>query len=246
MDRATGAVLDQKKAILAHVPHLTADGLFIHNGTRWGIRNQQRLRPGVYVRRQKNGGVEAHVNVQPGTGRGFRINLDPATGLFKFQVEQSQTRLYPLMKALGHTDDELKAAWGDELFHKNWRETSGHDVSDLRKVVSKLGRKAEVGAGDHELPQALHTILNRSAVDPDVTEHTLGKRHANPNRDALLAATSKILRVANDTDPGDNRDAQAFQSIHSAEDFIQERLAKDPANAARKLLWASARSGKLD
>ncbi len=247
VDRATGGVLDQKSTIIAHVPHLTNDGLVIHDGVRYGIRNQQRLRPGVYTRRQKNGGVEAHINVKPGTGRGFRVNLDPASGMFKLQVEQSTTKLYPLMKALGVDDETMKAAWGDELFRKNWRETSGHDVADLRKVVTKLGRKAEIAAPDHELAQTLHTILNRSEVDENVNETTLGARgHKNPNHLALLAATKKILQVANDLHPGDNRDSQEFQSIHSAEDFIQERLAKDPANGARKLLWSSAKSGKLD
>jgi DNA-directed RNA polymerase beta subunit len=246
VDKANGQTLDEKRTILAHVPHLTNDGLYIHNGTRWGIRNQQRLRSGIYVRRQKSGGVEAHVNVEPGSGRGFRVNLDPSSGQFKLQVDQSTTKLYPLLKALGIPDDRLKQAWGDELFTKNWRESSGHDVSDLRKTVQKLGRKADQAAPDHELAQTLHGILNRSKVDPEVNEVTLGKRHEAPNHDALVAATQKILDVANDRHPGDNRDSQSFQSTHSAEDFIQERLAKDPSGAARKLLWAAQKTGKLD
>lgn len=159
VDKASGKALDEKRTILAHVPHLTNDGLFIHNGTRWGIRNQQRLRSGVYVRKQKNGATEAHVNVEPGSGRGFRVNLDPKSGQFKLQVDQSTTRLYPLLKALGVPDEHLKAAWGDELFKKNWREVSGHDVSDLRKTVQKLGRKAEQDVADPLLSQTLQGIL---------------------------------------------------------------------------------------
>jgi DNA-directed RNA polymerase beta subunit len=246
VDNKTNQVLDEQNAVLAHVPHLNSRGLFIHNGVPYSIRNQARLRPGVYVRRQQNGGVEAHVNVKPGTGRGFRVNLDPETGVFNLQVEQSKTRLYPLLKALGVKDEDLKQAWGEQLFKQNWREVSGHDQQDLRKVVQKLGRQAEREAPDHELPKALQTILDRARIDPEVSELTLGGQHDRPGLDALTKATQKILRVANNQEEGDNRDSQAFQSVHSAEDLIRERLERDQAGEMRKLLWGAAKSGKLD
>ncbi len=246
VDKATSQVLDQKHVTLAHIPHLNSRGLFIHNGTVWGMRNQARLRPGVYVRKQQNGGVEAHINVKPSTGRGFRLQLEPETGLMKFTVGQSSTRLYPVLKSLGVDDKAIAEAWGPELLKLNQREGSGHDLTDLRKVVDKLGRHAEKEAKDHELPQTLQGILSRSELDPDTTELTMGKRIDKLSPDILLAATRKILRVSTGQEEGDNRDSQAFQSIHSAEDLIRERLERDQIGAARKLLWRSTRSGKLD
>ncbi len=246
VDNATNQTLDEKSTILAHVPHMNSRGMFIHNGTPWAARNQARLRPGVYTRKQQNGAVEAHFNVQPGSGRGFRLNMEPETGVFKLQIEQSTTRLYPLLKALGVEDDTLKKAWGDDLFRANWRESSGHDQQELRKVVDKLGRMAEKTAPDHELPKTLQGIFDRTRIDPEVSELTLGARHDRPKPDVLVGVTQKLLRVAKGEDPGDNRDSQAFQSIHSAEDFIRERLERDQIGAAKKLLWGATKTGKLD
>ncbi len=245
VDNATNSVLDERSTVLAHIPHLNSRGLFIHNGTPWAIRNQARLRPGVYVRKQQNGGVEAHFNIHPKSGRGFRVNLEPDSGVFKVQIDQSTTRLYPLMKVLGVEDDAMKAAWGDDLFKANWRGVTGHDVQDLRKVVQKLGRGPEKEAGDADLGATLKSILARSKVDEDVTELTLGARHGSPDASVLLKTTGKILRVAKG-EQGDNRDSQAFQSIHSAEDLIRERLERDQSGAAKKLLWNATKTGKLD
>ncbi len=245
VDNATNQVLDERTTTLAHVPHMTSRGTFIHNGTSWGVRNQARLRPGVYVRKQQNGGVEAHFNTEPGTGRGFRVNLEPESGLFKLQIGQSTTRLYPLLKALGVDDEALKKAWGDDLFKANWRGVTGHDTQDIKKVVEKLGRKAEREAGDDKLPQTLRGILDRTRLDPDTTQLTLGKRHEAPTPDVLTSVTQKILRVARDEEPGDNRDSQAFQSIHSAEDFFRERLKRDQSAAGQKLLWKATRDKNL-
>ncbi len=246
IDKLTGQVLDERKTVLAHVPHLNSRGLFIQGGTPYALRNQARLRAGVYVRKQQNGGVEAQFNIKQGTGRGFRVNLDPETGVFKLQIKQSETRLYPLLKALGVEDDQLKQAWGDDLFKANWREISGHDHNDLRKVVEKLGRGKEREAPPEQLAETFRSILERNQIDPDVSELTLGARHEKPSLDVILATTQKILRVANGEEGDDNRDSLAFQSFHAAEDLIAERLERDQAGEMRKLLWGAAKTGKLD
>lgn len=243
VDKSNGAVLDEHEGIIAHIPHLNSRGLFIHNGTPWVVRNQQRLKPGVYARKQANGTSEAHFNIS--SGRGFRVNLEPVSGLFKVQIGQSTTKLYPVLKALGIPDEKIKEAWGPELFKANWREHSGHDVSDLRKLVSKLGRGPETTVPDHELSATLHGILGRGKLDPEVSELTLGARHEHPTPDVILHATKKVLAVANGA-PGDVRDSLAFQSFHGPEDFFHERLARDQVGGARDLLWKASKSGKLD
>lgn len=245
IDQATNAPVDERRMVLANIPHMNTRGLFIRNGVVWSLRNQQRLRPGIYTRRQNNGGVEAMVNVKPGTGRSFRMNLEPESGLLKLQIGQSTTRLYPVMKALGYSDDQMKEAWGDELFQKNQRDRGGHDTEDLKKVVRKLG-KPDLEIPDADLPQALKDILGRAEVDEDTTELTLGKRIKHLNPEVLLHGSKKVLAVARDQDPGDNRDSQAFQSIHSGEDFIRDRLSRDQAGVMRKALWRAGRTGKLD
>ena len=244
IDKTTEQPVDERRVTLARVPHLNSRGLFIRNGVVWSIRNQSRLRPGAYTRRKADGGTETHFNVRPGTGRGFRVMLEPESGLMKLQVGQSTTRLYPLLRKLGIDDDQIKEAWGDELFQKNYRAPSGNDVNDMQKVVSKLGAQ-NVQVDDDQLPDALRDILARAELDPDTTELTMGQRVTNLSPELLLGSTKKVLRVARGEEDGDNRDSQAFQSIHGAEDFIRERLGRDQAGAMRGILWRAVREGKL-
>ncbi len=244
VDKETGNPLDERRVTLARVPHLNSRGLFIRNGVVWSLRNQARLRPGAYTRRRADGATETHFNIRPGTGRGFRLMLEPETGLMKVQVGQSTTRLYPLLRQLGVPDEQLREAWGDELFEKNYRAPSGNDANDLRKLVTKLGSQG-VQVDEDQLPQAMRDILTRAELDPDTTELTLGERVTNLSPEILVRATRKVLQVARQEADEDNRDSQAFQSIHGAEDFIRERLSRDQAGALRKVLWRAAREGKL-
>lgn len=239
------SVADEQKTTLANIPHLNTRGLFIRKGVNWGLRNQLRLRPGIYTRRKANGQVESHFNVKPGTGRGFRVVLDPETGVFKMQIGQSTTKLFPLLRSMGVSDAQMKETWGDELYNKNFQPRSGNDFSDMRKVLSKLGPSTVDINDDRLMAQALLETINRTEVDEDSTELTMGKRIKNLSPEILLSSTNKILRIARHEDKDDNRDSQAFQTVHSAEDLIEERLRRDQMGTLRKLLWKASKTGKL-
>lgn len=243
-DKTQNAYVDEQRATIAHVPHLNSRGMFVRNGVPWVLRNQARLRPGMYARRKGDGGVEAHFNVRPGTGAGFRIELEPKTGLFKLSAGQSTTRLYPLLRSLGIPDEQLKEAWGEELFNRNFRPLTDTDSNDLAKVVKKLGRK-DLQIPTSELPAAMRDILSRAELDDEVSELTLGEKIKNLSPEVLVKASGKVLKLSRDEVEEDNRDSQAFQSLHSAEDYVYERLKRDQAGALRKLLWKAARTGKL-
>ena len=119
-DKLTGQVISERPdELIAKIPHMTKRGTFIRNGSEYVLFNQQRLKPGVYTRLKKSGDYEAQFNVQPGTGRGFRINLEPASGVVKFTVGQGSVRAYPVLKALGYDDAALKKVWGEELWKRN-------------------------------------------------------------------------------------------------------------------------------
>jgi DNA-directed RNA polymerase beta subunit len=245
VDIATNNVVDSRRTTLAHVPHLNKQGLFIHDGTMYALRNQARLRPGVYVRNKQDGGTEAHFNVQPGTGRGFRVQLEPASGVFQLQVGQSKTRLYPVLKALGVDDDALKKTWGDDLFKSNWREQTGHDTQYLRKLVQSLGKKTDDAAPDADLPATLKSIFTRAGLDEDTTELTLGQRIKSVTPDVILGVSGKILKVARHEAQADNRDSQAFQQVMGPEALISERITRDPTQSLNKLLYTASKEGSL-
>lgn len=240
----SGKIVDQQRMTVAHVPHLNSQGLFVRNGIQYAIRNQLRLRPGIYTRERSNGGIETHFNVKPGTGRGFRVELEPESGLFKFVVGQSTTKLYPVLKSLGISDDAMKAAWGDELFEKNYRAPGGRDDMDISKLVHKLSHvKGEVPNKD--LSEVLRAALHRSEVDEDTTELTMGNRIKNVTPETILGATQKQLRVARKEIPSDNRDSQAYQSFHNPQSLIAERLSRDITGSLRQAFWRASRKGSL-
>lgn len=239
-----GNVVEEARMTLANVPHVNSRGMFIRNGVPYIVRNQLRLRPGVYTRTQKSGGTESHFNVRPGTGRGFRIEMEPESGVFKMKIDQSTTKLYPVLRALGMQDEEIKQAWGDELFEKNFREKSGRDDLDLAKLARKLGRN-NIDVPAEQLPKILSEALARAEVDEDTSELTLGERVKNLAPGILLRATQKQLRIAQGLEQPDNRDSQAYQSFHAAQDLIAERLQRDATGSGRNAFWKASKAGSL-
>lgn len=243
-DKATSTPIDTRTITLAQVPHLGSRGLFIRKGVQWAVVNQNRLRSGVYVRNRKDGGTEAHFNVKPKTGRVFRINIEPETGVFKLEIGQSTTRLYPVLRSLGITDEQMKASWGDELFNQNFTPVKPKsDDNDLFKLAQKLSYAKDITP--ETAKDNLRDSLAKTELDEDVTEMTLGERIAHATPDVLLKTTQKILAVRKGEVPQDNRDSQTFQSIHSPDDYIYERLNEDPERLRSRVLWNAAKFGNL-
>ena len=243
VDRQTGKTTDSRRIILAHVPHLNSRGLFIHNGVPWLGRHQERLRPGAYTHQRKDGSTETQFNVEG--GRGFRVQLEPKTGVFRLSVQQSNIKLYPILRQLGIPDDELKKQWGDDLFRANWSPASGHDQHDLKKLVQHLGRPKDLEHPGELMHEKLAEILGRGRLDPDTVKQTMGHAADRVTPGLIVQASNKILRVNRGETPADNRDSQSFQRILGPEDVIAERLRRDPGQHLYKALWKASRTGNL-
>ena len=180
VDNNTGATVDQKKGIIAHVPMLTQRGTYIIRGNEYSVGNQMRLRSGVYARRKDSGELESHFNVLSG-GPGFRVMMDPHTGAFNMNVGQSQIKLYPLLKAAGASDGEIQQAWGQHYAANVSEDKTGATVA---KIKAKLGRrrgKADTG------PVVEQTVPEILADYPDLTETDV--------RAALAFAADRERRV---------------------------------------------------
>ncbi len=59
-DNKSNNLIEEKRLSLLRVPYLTERGTFVHNGSEYSSISQARLLPGVYTRRQSNGGLESH------------------------------------------------------------------------------------------------------------------------------------------------------------------------------------------
>ena len=233
MDNASGKVIDSREQVIMRVPHLTNSGTFVHNGNEYAVKNQQRLRAGVYARKKDNGEIESHANVLNG-GSSHRYFMDPAKGVFYGKFGGAKVPLLPLLGAMGASEDEIRKAWGKEIYAANY---SKKDGGALKKLATKLLSQKVIDEHDGKIPAALKAKFEGMEIDPDVAEHTLGKNFSRLDKDAMLAATAKLLKISRGEAETDDRDQLAYQTFHGIEDLLSERIQKDRAGVRRQLLF---------
>jgi len=240
-DNETGKLLDQKTATLAQVPFLSNRGTFIQSGTEYTLSSQMRLRPGIFVRIKENAELEGHVNAMPGGGLSHRYTLDPETGVFKINIGQAKLPLYPVLKAVGLTERELRKAWGNEITAANLQ-TDNAKVLD--KLYARLARRGSPETDETGRAKAVVDLLLSMKLDPEVTKRTLGKPYESLSKDAIVDTTKKLLAVSRKEVEPDDRDHLAFQVLYSPEDLIAERITKNRAHL-RQMLWKASFNGNL-
>lgn len=174
-DSSTGQLLSEiKSKTLMNVPYYTERGTFIHGGNEYSTIKQLRLKPGIYNRKKANGILESQFNIKKGTSpSGYSVTLDPATGIYKFNVQQSSTSLYSLLHDLGVPDSDLEKAWGTEIFLKNKEK---YDKRALDKIHSKLIRARESTAESREdkIEELKKAFNETQKVDKHVKELNIG------------------------------------------------------------------------
>lgn len=242
--KPSNTVLDEREDVVMNIPYYTDRGTFINGGNEYSIVSQSRLRPGVYVRRQRTGEVEAHVNVKSGKGKPFRIHLEPSTGVFSLNINTSNIPLYPLLKAVGVSDQALAKAWGPDLVAANIKK---QDSRSLAKIYQRIaGYKGDPNADEAVMTQYLRDALPMFELDPEVNERTLGLQNAGGvTPDLLMRTTQKMLGVSRDEEDPDDRDAAQFSHVYSVEDLVRERIDKDAGNLTKNLLFKVRRTKNL-
>ena len=242
VDNESGEVLDAKDSVLMTVPHLTQRGTFINKGTEYTLKNQQRLLPGVYTRVRDNGEIESHANIMPGKGVSHRYYLDPEKGVFKIKLGQGTVGLMPLMKAMGIPAEDIKKAWGKELFASNY---NADDAAEYTKLKSKFLNKKELELSGDEQRKALVNKFAKMELNPQVTARTLGVPHKSLTPEAVLDITKKLVAVSKQEADPDDRDSLTYQQFVGPEDLFAERISRDKGGLRRQLLWKLSRKGNL-
>ncbi len=232
-DKKTGQLIGKRNQIIGAVPYLSSMGTFVHRGNEYTVNHQQRLKSGVFARVKDNGEIESHFNILPGKGVSHRYFMDPENGIFKMKFGQSEMPLMPMLKAMGATDKEIRSAWGDDLWQANYAK---NDTGVLRKLAHKLLRKKDLeGSDSNSATQKLVEKFNNMELDPTVTQRTLGKPFDRVTKEAVLAATGKLLRINRKEAEPDDRDHLAYQQFLGPEDLFAERLRRDHGNLRRGL-----------
>ena len=241
-DNITGDVVDRKKTVLMTVPHLTGRGTYIHRGNEYTLRNQQRLRAGVFTRIKDNGEIEAHANVKPGKGLSHRYFLDPEKGVFFIRAGQAKLPLMPLLKTMGATQKQLQEAWGPEIYAANY---PADEASAYKKIKDKFLNAKDLEGDEQTTRERLVAKFENMALDPEVTKRTLGKPYKGLNLEAVLDITKKLINVSHGKEAVDDRDSLPFQRVMGPEDLFAERVARDYGQVRRNLLWKATGKGDL-
>jgi DNA-directed RNA polymerase beta subunit len=164
VDKATDKVVEEKPGVVAHVPWLSDRGTFVYKGSEYTIANQMRLKSGVYTRLRDNGVVEAHFNALPGKGMGFKLYMEPDTGIFRLGVGQSTLKLYPILRSMGVADKEIEQHWGRDLLQKNIEAEDPRAVGRaFAKLVSTRADQEFKEPDAGELGQAAEELSEKAA-----------------------------------------------------------------------------------
>lgn len=241
-DKETCKVLGKKKISLGQAPYFTPQrGTFIGNGAEYSISNQQRLRPGPYTRIKTNDEIETQFNTEGKVG--FRVDMEPKTGIFRMKIGGNKLRLYPILKAFNVPDEHLKKQWGDKLLRANVKD----DPSSLDRLYKKLaGFKALPNLSMHEKAQKVLEEFRTLKLDPEISEAHLGERFGKVTPKALLNATGKIVRIYKGLEEPDDRNNIKNKTFWGVEDYIRERIEKDSGGLTKKLVRRLDRDLSLD
>ena len=131
LDKKTGKVLESKNLTIARLPVVTERNTVIYNGSEYESIHQQRLLPGIYSRIRQSGEAEAHINPAPRTGMAARILFLPDKQLFVLMVQNTQVRLYGVLKDLGISDSQMEKMWGMEILQANRAAYRGDEIDKL-------------------------------------------------------------------------------------------------------------------
>ena len=233
-DKLTGKQIGRKTMTLGKLPWRTDRGTYISKGTEYSVANQFRLKYGAYSRVKENGEIETHYNITPGTGRSFRILLEPKTGVFKMVIAQAKPYLYPILKFAGITDGMLSRYWGPEILKANKKRGGPQDVT---KVYTKLaGYNVKAGLDTKAKAKEVLKFLENMKMDASVNGKTMNVPISKVTVRLLLASTKRLLNINREEEEPDDRDSLEYRKLHSAEDFFAERVVKDAGKTGRKLM----------
>lgn len=226
VDNKTGAVVDEAKDVrVAYVPKMTNRFSMMIDGNEYTTMNQFRLKPGIYTRKKANDELESQFNLA--VGYNFKLTMDPAEGIFYLYIANQKFHLYTLLHAFGMSESEMAKAWGPELFEKNKEKGINAGDKEIPLMWEKLRRQ--------KLPyeEALNELKNyfeKTKLDVQTTELTIGQGFSEVTPQALLLTSSKLLRVMRGEEAQDERDSLIFKELNTVDDLLSKFFqAKTPA-----------------
>lgn len=213
-------VLVSKRSTIARIPKLTRHYSYIVAGQEKFLTNQWRLRPGVYVREtQKPGEVKAQF--QLAKGKPFSIMQE--SGYLHIKLGSRKVPLYSLLSAQGVTDEQMRKAWGDEIFETS--QSKGKNVEKAVRSMYQVWSGSPAGEG-RTASELAHEIFSGTKMDAAISAANLGLDQDVVDKNVLMKASTKLLDVSAGKTPPDPIDSLRYKELWTATDHMVHRMSK--------------------
>lgn len=243
LDKKTGKIIDRVSSIkVANIPKITDRGTYIIKGNEYQFTKQSRLKPGVYTKRQSNGEISSFFNVDKtidfdrGFNNNFKINFNPEKKIFTMGYGSKNIPLYNALKAVGVSSEEMKKAWGNDVFEENRKAYEKHEVRDQNKLYEAIfGRVPEKDMTLEKVKDDIKERLFKTKLDESTTKITLGKSYDSVDKGPLIDASKKIINIHKGDEEGDDRESLIFKSFYDVEDHVREKMVKNATKIVSNL-----------
>ena len=226
---------------LCKIPKLTSRFSFIVDGGEYQVDHLLRLKSGVYTRINQKGDLQSEFRLKKGGAKNFFLTLDRLKSTINFTGGGSDAKIpvYPLMKVLGVSDDEMEQRWGKQLYRHNAIHTPEAFDKALRKFWEKTGPpELDHPPTQEDMKEHVYNFFDEMKLLPETTKVTLGRPYEKVTGGTLLDASHKLVRLARKEVPPDDRDSLVFKEVAHVEDFIPENLARAKKRIEQKILLA--------
>ncbi len=228
IDKKTGKTIDSGKKTIMRIPDYTDKESFVIEGNSYVVPYQQRLRPGVYTLKKRNGEINSMFNLAK--GRNFVEKIDK-NGIFRVKIGSAHVSLYSLLHDSGASEEDMKKTWGEELFKENKKTYNpGDSVKFLKNFY--YGTKE---FDKSNISKVLIEALREAKIDKNVVKNTLGKEQSHVDKGLMLSASKKLLNVFRGDEEQDDRENMMFKQIIAPEDMLGEAYAKKSKEEINKL-----------
>jgi len=212
-----GKVIDKDKVTLGYVYIPTTRKTFLIDGKEYTLPTQLRLGHAIFPHQKDNGLITAQLNVSK--GRGFNIDIDPITKIFKIKIGTKMVGLLPVLRSLGMPDTQIARAWGDDIYMANLKKyPRTKDEKELKKFNQEIAGKS---SGD---PKITLKAIEGMTFDPELNKQVIGKAIDRLSPEALLLASVKILNISRGKEKPVDRDAVPNKYAIDLDEYLKERI----------------------
>ena len=233
-DIASNRIIDREAKIKLFVlPKLTPRASYIVRGNEYQVASQLRLKSGAYVKTTKNGDFKTQFNLAK--GRGAELYFNDKGILFLKVGTSTKVPLRALLYGMGITEAKMKSKWGEEVYNSQLEYSRISPEQAVKKFhQGVLGKKAPASVTT-AVENISTYIKEKTAILPEMTKLTLGKKFETFNPELWLEASRKLLDVERGDKQADDVDSLAFKEFFGVDDAIKERIQKNKTGIEYKI-----------